>query len=175
MTREVVDRRRAIHLLGVIAFLPITSWATGQKQAPILINGDGIKDVRGLVAEMRKRAGPLLPAKLTSRQFYTEILKVAVANAHRAADAGIKVPAAIMKMAKKKSGTWSMSKVQMPIMILIPIFGVFFAMPLSAFFVIVIASLSILMSMPSGKKEEPPEPSVKKQNGRVIARQMINT
>lgn len=159
--------RRLAVLSAAIVGISGHVWAAPQ-QEPIRLDLEGIKDVRGLVAEMKKKAGPLFPSNVKAEALYRDILNAAISNARRAADMGIKVPQAILKMAEKQAEKWHMTKVQVPPMIIFPVLGVFFAMPLGAFFVIVLASMWILIVVAGSNSKKEEIPPIQKQNGHEL-------
>ena len=157
-----VERRSFILFTAALATMKTVHSATNEI---VYVDAAGVKDVRVLVEKMRIAAGNRLPSTLKVEEFYKAIVKAAFDNAQRASELNIQVPKFILDLFPNKRVGWFSMPVIAPIFVLIPLFGLTFAVPIATFFSIVIGSIWILMlyfeseakkRCPTCKKEEPP-------------------
>jgi hypothetical protein len=102
--------------------------------------------VSGLISAVRRAGGTLLPSSLTVQDFYREFARAFHDNVEQAIQASIRAPDTVLDLIRKRKVSWSMTPVQMPIMIFFTIAGIGFAMPLSTFFAIMFVSMTVMFT-----------------------------
>lgn len=98
----------------------------------------GVKTLKDLVEAVKLAAGPRRPSRFKVKDVYRAFASAFVENGQEAIRQGIKIPRWI---AEKLPG---MRKAMVPAMVLIPLWGLIFLVPLAPFFWIILGSLTVL-------------------------------
>lgn len=104
----------------------------------ISVEMTGVKSLGSLVEAIEAAAGPRMPARVNVRDIYRAFASAFVEYGHAAIAQGVKIP---KRIADKMSG---LRRVVIPVMVLIPLWGMYFAVPLAIYFEIILGSLAIV-------------------------------
>ena len=154
-------RRWLLGLVPVSALLQFPPGTAHAAAAPILLDMRGISDVRELVDAMRA-AAPRLRRSPSNDVFYREFARTAFDHARDAVQRNIPVPDFLLdRLPTRKVSMMPVASV--PIMVMLRIFGVTFAVPLATYFSIDIGSVWLLYLFLSAEREKrygPKEPAL---------------
>ena len=117
---------------------------SAQENSPTMIDGSDIKDVRELVAVVRKLMGDRVPKHLTDERFYEELARETVANIQLAISDGVQIPSFMLGRQSSQETNGSTYRVGFPVLMFFTLFGMRFAMPVATFFRIILSSLWIM-------------------------------
>ena len=134
--------RRNLVVLALASTTGLLSCATPEPEKPIFIEAKDVKDVQGLIAEIKKAAGKRLPQQTSDDSFYRAFAQSFVDNAVEAAERyNIPVPDWVLSRISKR-------KVVVPViiapMVVFTIYGVQIQMAIATICNIVVYSIAVM-------------------------------